>query len=101
VPFTAVFASNDLMAYGARLALSQHGVAVPEEVSLVGFDDLPLSQYLTPPLTTMRQPAYTMGMDAARGVLAMLEGRAFEAPRYRAEWVARGSTAATRLEPVR
>jgi len=42
-----------------------------------------------------------MGMDAARGVLAMLEGRAFEAPRYGAEWVARGSTAAARLEAVR
>lgn len=97
VPFTAVFASNDLMAYGARLALYEHGLAVPGDVSLVGFDDLPLSQYVTPPLTTMRQPAYTMGMDAARGVLAMLEGRAFEAPRYQAEWIARSSTAVPRV----
>ncbi len=56
VPFTAVFAANDLSAYGARLALYRRGIRVPEDVSLIGFDDLPGSMYTAPPMTTVRQP---------------------------------------------
>lgn len=93
VHFTAVFASNDAMAYGARLALFLHGLSVPEEVSLVGFDDLPWSLYLTPPLTTIRQPGYEMGLAAARGVLQMLAGEPFRPPTFRGELVIRSSTA--------
>lgn len=93
VPFSAVFATNDLMAMGALLALHQHGVAVPADVSLMGFDDIPLSAYTIPPLTTIRQPAYQMGLDAATGVLELLQGRPFAAPRYRGELVVRDSTA--------
>ena len=94
VPFSAVFATNDLMAVGALLALHEHGLDVPEEVSLVGFDDIPLSSYTIPPLSTIRQPAYTMGLDAAKGVLELLRGGAFEAPCYRPELIVRASTAA-------
>lgn len=93
VPFSAVFATNDLMAVGALLALHQHGLSVPDEVSLVGFDDIPLSAYTIPPLTTVRQPAYRMGLDAASGVLELLDGRPFEVPEYHGELVVRASSA--------
>ncbi|HKI59015.1 MAG TPA: LacI family DNA-binding transcriptional regulator [Trueperaceae bacterium] len=99
VPFSAVFATNDLMAAGALLALHQHGLGVPEDVSLVGFDDIPLSAYTIPPLTTVRQPAYRMGVDAATGVLDILQGRPFEAPEYRGELIVRDSSAAVGTKP--
>jgi LacI family transcriptional regulator len=73
--FTAVFAANDECAYGARLGLHHRGIRVPEDVSLVGFDDLPGSRYTTPPLTTVRQPLQEMGRRAARSILDLLRGR--------------------------
>lgn len=94
VPFSAVFATNDLMAVGALLALHRHGLDVPGDVSLVGFDDIPLAAYTIPPLTTIRQPAYQMGLDAATGVLELLRGGTYEAPDYRPELVVRESAAA-------
>jgi LacI family transcriptional regulator len=74
VPFTAVFAANDQMAVGAALALQQHGLRVPDDVSLVGFDDQLLARYANPPLTTVRQPASEMGDQAAAAMLALLRG---------------------------
>ncbi|CAM2139462.1 LacI family transcriptional regulator [Pararobbsia alpina] len=71
---TAVFCSNDQMAYGARLALYRRGLRVPEDISLVGFDDLPTSIYMTPPLTTVRQPTYEIGCLAARAVVQLIRG---------------------------
>ncbi|MFC5848835.1 LacI family DNA-binding transcriptional regulator [Deinococcus petrolearius] len=73
---TAVFCANDQMAYGARLALYRLGIRVPEDVSLVGFDDLPGSCYTTPPLTSVRQPMEEMGQWLARFVLGRLLGEA-------------------------
>ena len=73
-PFTAVFASNDQMATGALLALHRQGVRVPQDVSLVGFDDLPGSMYAVPPLSTVRQPAYAIGEQAALAMLGLLRG---------------------------
>jgi len=70
--FSAVFCANDQTAYGARLAMFRRGVRVPEDVSLVGFDDLPTSSYMTPPLTTVRQPTYEIGRLAARGIVQMI-----------------------------
>jgi LacI family transcriptional regulator len=72
--FTALFAANDLTAYGARLAMYRRGIRVPEDVSLVGFDDLPGSEYTTPPLTTIRQPLYDMGRIATGALLHLING---------------------------
>ncbi|AKJ30410.1 LacI family DNA-binding transcriptional regulator [Caldimonas brevitalea] len=72
--FTAVFAANDQTAYGARLALYRRGVRVPEDLALVGFDDLPASLYTTPPLTTVRQPMFEVGKLAAQTLLQLIEG---------------------------
>jgi LacI family transcriptional regulator len=76
--FTAVFAGNDQMAMGARLALARHGLRVPDDVSLVGFDDLPSSPYLHPPLTTVHQPMNEMGFQASNALIAHLKGQAFK-----------------------
>ena len=72
--FTAVIALNDQMAYGAMLAINEAGLAVPDDISLVGFDDLPHSAYTVPPLTTISQPVHTIGAMAASTVLAMSAG---------------------------
>lgn len=70
--FTAAFCANDQTLWGAKLALHRRGVAVPATISLVGFDDLPQSQYMTPPVTTVRQHTFAMGQAAAWALLAHL-----------------------------
>jgi LacI family transcriptional regulator len=73
--FTAIFAANDQTAFGARLAFFQRGIRVPEDVSLVGFDDIPAAQYAIPPLTTVHQPIYELGRIAAQSLLNSIEDR--------------------------
>jgi LacI family transcriptional regulator len=91
-PLTAIFAANDQMALGAALGLRRHALRVPDDVSLVGFDDLPSSQYASPPLSTVHQPAYELGQIAATCMLQLLSGveptAELPAPRF----VAREST---------
>ncbi len=70
--FTAVFASNDQSAMGAHMVLYRRGLRVPEDISLIGLDNLPVTAYLTPPLTTVHQPLYEMGQYMANTLLAML-----------------------------
>jgi LacI family transcriptional regulator len=72
IGFTAVFAANDQSLNGARLVLFNRGIEVPAEISLVGFDGLPASEYSVPPTTTVRQPIYEMGCTAARELLRLL-----------------------------
>ncbi|MDN3678853.1 substrate-binding domain-containing protein [Vibrio tapetis subsp. quintayensis] len=74
VHFSAIFAANDLTAYGAIKALTEHGIKVPEQVSVIGFDDLPVSQYFTPALTTLRQPVEEIGTICANSILNLLSG---------------------------
>jgi LacI family transcriptional regulator len=68
-PFTALFAFNDLSAIGAIGALREKGLRVPEDVSVVGFDDIQSAAFQNPALTTVRQPLRRMGMIAAETVL--------------------------------
>jgi len=68
---TAIFAGNDAMALGAMKALSEAGLNVPRDISLVGFDDLPESEFLTPGLTTAKQDFLAVG-DQALGILLAL-----------------------------
>jgi LacI family transcriptional regulator len=72
--FSAIFAANDQMALGAALALYQRGKRVPDDVSLVGFDDVAGSMYAVPPLTTVHNPIQEIGELAARAMLALLAG---------------------------
>ena len=63
---TALFAANDLMAIGAMRALEESGLRVPDDVSVIGYDDISLASLVKPTLTTIRQPAYQMGQEAVR-----------------------------------
>ncbi|MFE8710873.1 LacI family DNA-binding transcriptional regulator [Aeromonas veronii] len=71
--FSAIFCANDQTCYGAILGLKQCGLRVPEDVSLIGFDDLPFSTYSNPPLTTVRQPIYEMGVKMVKTLLGLIE----------------------------
>lgn len=73
-PYTALFAANDQMAFGARLALHRRGLRVPQDVSLVGFDDLASAVYAIPPLTTVHHPVLELGELAAQAMLQLLAG---------------------------
>lgn len=73
--FTAIFAGDDLTAIGTLAALRDWGLKVPQDMSVVGYDDIYLARYLYPPLTTIRQPVYEMGRSAADILLGNLEGR--------------------------
>jgi LacI family transcriptional regulator len=73
-PFTALFAANDLMAAGAVRALAERGIAVPSGMSVIGFDDAPLAQMISPALTTMRQPLQDMAQAAMSLLLARITG---------------------------
>lgn len=97
-PPSAVFAASDQMALGVYEAVRKKGLRVPEDISVVGFDDLPEARWASPPLTTVRQPLAEMGKLAARTVLRMLQGEGVESPRVElsTRLVARESTAAPR-----
>ena len=75
VQFTALVCYNDLSAIGAIRALKDHGLRVPEDVSVVGFDDIESAVYHNPSLTTIRQPLSRMGAIAARTLLARIRGQ--------------------------
>lgn len=71
---TAVFAHNDLMALGALSVLRLRGLRVPDDMSLVGYNDLPMVGHLTPPLTTVRYPSLEVGQRAAKMIVQLLGG---------------------------
>lgn len=74
-PFTAIFAYNDISAIGAIRALQEHGLRVPQDVSVLGFDDIPGAAFYSPSLTTVRQPLNRMGEVAAQTLLDRVEGK--------------------------
>ncbi len=74
-PFTALFAYNDISAIGAIRALQEQGLRVPQDVSVMGFDDIPGAAFNTPTLTTVRQPLARMGQVAAQTLLERIAGR--------------------------
>jgi DNA-binding LacI/PurR family transcriptional regulator len=74
-PFDAIFAVTDLIAIGAMRALQEAGLHVPDDVSVVGFDDMPLAEYVTPALTTVRQNARMAGDGLVEGIVNLIQGR--------------------------
>jgi DNA-binding LacI/PurR family transcriptional regulator len=81
-PPTAVFAASDVLAMGALAGAREQGVRVPEDVSVVGFDDIDFAAYCNPPLTTVRVPAYEMGQMAVRVLVNLIQGRETSPQRY-------------------
>jgi LacI family transcriptional regulator len=71
----AVFASNDMMAVGAYKAAAELGMKIPDDIALVGFDDIYLSQFLTPRLTTVHVPLSELGRKAVQYLLDMVNGK--------------------------
>jgi LacI family transcriptional regulator len=80
-PPTAIFAGSDQQAMGVYEAARQAGLRVPQDLSVVGFDDLPMCEWLSPPLTTVRQPLEEMGRVAARTLFLLLEEQRLVSPR--------------------
>jgi LacI family transcriptional regulator len=85
VPFTALFAYNDISAIGAMRAFQEAGLRVPEDVSVVGFDDMSIASFSIPPLTTVRQPLEKMGRIAAQTLLDRIEDRTAFVPEIAVE----------------
>ncbi|WP_293697157.1 LacI family DNA-binding transcriptional regulator [uncultured Agrococcus sp.] len=71
---TAVFAHNDMLAVGVLDALAEAGLNCPEDVSVIGYNDAPLIDHVTPPLTTVRLPAFDIGRNSAQMALATIDG---------------------------
>jgi LacI family transcriptional regulator len=78
---TAIFAGSDEQAFGVVEAARTCGLSVPGDLSVVGFDDLPMSRWASPPLTTVRQPLAQMGRAAAQMLQSLMEGRALNSCR--------------------
>ncbi|HET7496453.1 MAG TPA: LacI family DNA-binding transcriptional regulator [Candidatus Limnocylindrales bacterium] len=92
--FDAVFVASDVVALGAIGALREAGRRVPADVSVVGFDDIPLAAYFDPPLTTVRLPAYELGQAAGRALLDRIAERSIPSRTLLpTELIVRGSTA--------
>jgi DNA-binding LacI/PurR family transcriptional regulator len=86
---TAVFCANDYLAIGVVHALAEAGLRVPDDASVVGFDDIDGSAHLLPPLTTVRQPFERLADEVVRAIAGGEDGRGAVAP----ELIVRGSTA--------
>jgi DNA-binding LacI/PurR family transcriptional regulator len=72
-PPTAIFAANDVSAFGVMDAVRDAGLRIPDDMSVVGFDDIPDAQWTNPPLTTVRQPMRDMGRQATRMLLGTID----------------------------
>jgi LacI family transcriptional regulator len=97
-PPTAIFVANDVMAVAALKALHERGVAVPAEMSVVGFDDVEIAAWINPALTTVRQPLAKMGTFAATMLLQLIDGNELASNRVElaTELIVRQSCAAPR-----
>jgi LacI family transcriptional regulator/LacI family repressor for deo operon, udp, cdd, tsx, nupC, and nupG len=89
---TAVICYNDTIAIGLLLACRDQGISVPQQLSIVGFDDIESASYVTPPLTTVRQPRFELGQRAMRMVLDLLEGQEVQDQLLTCDFIAREST---------
>lgn len=98
-PPTAIVYANDIMAIAGISAAIDRGVRVPHDLSIVGFDDVPLAPYVIPPLTTVRQDVFQWGGVCARTLVATVEGQEPEPVRLPpVEFIVRGSTARVQAE---
>lgn len=96
---TAIFCYNDMTAIGALHALKSRGIRVPQDISLVGYDDIVLASYMDPPLTTIHQPKEAMGQLATRMLLDLLSGNKVTNVRLPGKLIVRESTSPPAPEP--
>ncbi|MCH4165697.1 MAG: substrate-binding domain-containing protein, partial [Lentilactobacillus diolivorans] len=72
---TAIFAINDEIAIGLYRGIHEAGLTIPDDISIVGYDDIDLAEYITPKLTTVHQPAFEMGTTAAQLIIKRIENQ--------------------------
>lgn len=89
---TAVFCYNDMIAVGVLMVCRERGIDVPGRLSVIGFDDIEIAQYVTPPLTTMNQPRLRLGQVAAGMLMNLMSGERAENPVLTPELIKRAST---------
>lgn len=100
-PPTAIIYANDLMAIAGMSAATDRGIRVPHDLSIVGFDDIPLAPYIVPPLTTVRQDVFEWGRACAQTLVALVEERTPEPVVLPpVEFIVRGSTGPARHRPA-
>jgi LacI family transcriptional regulator len=97
---TAIFAGSDQQAFGVYEAARQRGLRIPEDLSVVGFDELPVARWASPPMTTVRQPLAEMGSAAAQMLGELIDGLPLRSSRMEltTELIVRESTAAPRTD---
>ena len=91
---TAVFCYNDMVAVGALMSCREQHIAVPDDLSIVGFDDNQITRYVTPPLTTVHQPKFELGKQGMRMLINFIDGQAVQSVMLSPMLVVRASTAA-------
>jgi DNA-binding LacI/PurR family transcriptional regulator len=74
----AVFIASDVVAKGAMLAIKRSGLLIPQDIAIVGFDDVPLAEYFDPPLTTMHLPAYGLGWAAGDRLIRLVRNEGLD-----------------------
>ncbi|HEX8993587.1 MAG TPA: LacI family DNA-binding transcriptional regulator [Anaerolineales bacterium] len=77
-PPTAVFIASDVVAVGAILAVKRAGLRIPQDLAIVGFDDIPMAEFLDPPLTTVRLPAYGLGWAGGERLIRLIRGEGLD-----------------------
>jgi len=96
---TAIFASNDLMAFGAINAAKSLGLTIPDDLAVIGFDNIALSSYFDPPLTTVEIPMYELGIGAMQMFMNLISGKGFDRIKfYKTSLLIRGSTQKKRTD---
>lgn len=90
---SAVFVANDMMAIGAMKAIKKHNMKIPDDISVVGFDDIALTEIIDPPLTTIRQPSFKKGVEATTLLIKYInEGKKPEAEELKLKLITRESS---------
>ncbi len=75
---TAIFVASDVVAIGAALAIKEAGLRIPQDIAIVGFDDIPLAEYYDPPLTTIRLPAFGLGWAGGDRLIRLIQGEGLD-----------------------
>jgi len=99
---TAIFAANDVMAFGVVRTALDRGLRIPEDLSLIGFDNIEFSAIVHPPLTTIQQPKYEMGYAAIEILLRLARDKNWQTPEHRllgVEMIERQSCREARVQP--
>jgi len=98
--FDAIFAVTDLIAIGAMRALAENGIRVPDDVSVVGFDDMPLAAHVSPSLTTVQQNAQMAAEGLVEGIVGLIKDQSVKSKLMAPRLVIRESCGAARRNPA-